>query len=177
MEARSALRVPAARRLAGLGLLALGSFAAATTPALAGGSGHSAEGKTIVLHVYSVTANFTYHKANGTVVQPPPQNAAVGDQFEVTEVGYKGNHLTHSKKPSASAWTMCVFKAAKAPPTCDGVAAVGGNQLLIFHTASGDDPIITGGTGRYAGATGGVKSTEVAGTNNSDVVITIHLRG
>jgi hypothetical protein len=179
VRAHSALRVRAVRRLAGLGLIALGSFAAATSPALAGGSGHPAQrgsGKTITLHVYSVQANFVYRKANGTVVQPPPQNAAVGDQLEVTEVGYKGNHVTHSKKPSTSAWTMCVFKAAKAPPTCDGVAAVGGNQLLIFHTASGSDPVITGGTGRYAGATGGVKMTEVAGTNNSDVVITVHLR-
>lgn len=179
MEARSAPRIRAARRLAGLGLIALGSFAAATSPALAGASGHSAQrgkGKTIVLHVYSVAANFTYHKADGTLVQPPPRSAGVGDQFEVTEVGYTGDHVKHSKKPSTSAFTICVFKTAKAAPTCEGVAALGGNQLVTFHTASGGDPVVTGGTGRYAGATGGVKMTEVPGTDNSDVVITINLR-
>lgn len=180
MSERSAHRMRPARRLAGLGLIALASLAAATSPALAGASGHSAQrgkGKTIVLHVYSVGVNFTYHKADGTAVQPPPQSAGVGDQFEVTEVGYTGNHVKHSKKPSTSAYTICVFKTAKAAPTCEGVAALGGNQLVTFHTASGGDPVVTGGTGRYAGATGGAKMTQIGDTNNTDLVITINLRG
>jgi hypothetical protein len=179
VRAQSALRVRAARRLAALGLIALGSFAVATSPALAGGSGHSAQrgnGKTITLRYYSVVTNFVYRQADGTVVQTPPQNAAVGDQMEITELAYKGNHVSHAKKWSASSYTICVFKSAKGAPTCEGVSAVGGNQLLIFHTPSGGDPIVAGGTGRFAGATGGVKMTQIGDTNNSDVVITLHLR-
>lgn len=179
MRTRSAHRARPLRRLAGLGLIALAMCALAMSPALAGASGHAAkrgQGKTVALHFYSVTQSFTYHKADGTAVQPPPQNAGVGDQFEITEVGYTGNHAKHSKKPTTSAYTICVFKTAKAAPTCEGVAALGGNQLVTFHTASGGDPVVTGGTGRYAGATGGATLTQIGDTNNSDLVITLKLR-
>ena len=54
--------------------------------------------------------------------------------------------------------------------------AIGGTQLLIFRTEPGSDPVLIGGTGRYAGATGGVKMTEIPNTNNSDVVVTVNLK-
>ena len=110
------------------------------------------------------------------MAQQPPATAAPGDQLEITELGYKGTHASHAKKPSASAYTVCHFKSAKGAPTCEGVLAIGGNQLLIFRTEPGGDPSVIGGTGRYVGATGGVKMTEVPNTNNSDVVVTVNLK-
>jgi hypothetical protein len=55
---------------------------------------------------------------------------------------------------------------------------VGGNQLLLFHSPRGGGSTkVVGGTGRYQGATGSLKSTTVGKTNNSDIVITVHLGG
>jgi hypothetical protein len=34
---------------------------------------------------------------------------------------------------------------------------------------------VSGGTGRYAGATGTVDMTEIGNTNNADIVVTVHL--
>ena len=109
------------------------------------------------------------------MAQQPPANAAAGDQLEITELGYNGTHKSHARKWSVSSYTVCHFTSAKGAPTCEGVVA-NGSQLMIFHTASGSDPELIGGTGRFAGATGGVKSTEIPDTNNSDVVITVNLK-
>ena len=135
-----------------------------------------AAGKTLTLRYYVETAVFVYRRADGTVAQQPPAAPAVGDQLEITELGYKGTHKNHAKKWSASSYTVCHFKSAKGAPTCEGSLALGGNQLLIFRTESGSDPVVIGGTGRYAGATGGVKMTEIPDTNNSDVVVTLNLK-
>jgi hypothetical protein len=175
-----ARRIRTARRLAGLGLVGLAALAATTSPALAGGSarpsGHRT-GKTITLRYYSVVVSLVHTRADGTVVQGSPHAPpAVGDQLEVTELAYKGTHQSHAKKWSSTSHTICVFKTAKGAPTCDGQAAVGGNQMLLFHTPAGSDPIVSGGTGRYAGATGEVTATQVRDTNNSDIVVVVHLR-
>jgi hypothetical protein len=165
-----------ARLSIAIGLIAL---AAAVTPAPAGATAKPAQGqkaKTLTLRWYSVVVGFVYTRADGTVLPQPPQNAAAGDQFAITELAYKGTHESHAKKWSASAHTICVFKSANAAPTCEGVAAVGGNQLLLFHTASGSDPVVAGGTGRYAGATGTVTMKEVGDTNNSDIAVAVQLR-
>jgi hypothetical protein len=164
-----------ARFSTAIGLIAL---AAAMIPAMAGATAkpvHKHAGKTMTLRYYVETVGFVYRRADGTVAQQPSQNPAVGDQLEITELGYKGTHKSHAKKSSASAYTVCIFKSAKGAPTCEGVLTNGGSRLLIFHTAPGSDPAITGGTGRYAGASGGVKSTEIPDTNNSDVVVTVNL--
>ena len=71
--------------------------------------------------------------------------------------------------------TVCIFGSDGGAPTCDGQAAIGGNQLLLFHTPAGGDTVVSGGTGRYTGATGTVAMTEIAGTNDSDIVLTVHL--
>jgi hypothetical protein len=175
VRTHTADRIPAARRLAALGVLALAALVAATSPAAAA-PGRQHAGKTVVLRYYSVVASFVYTRADGTVVEQPPQNAAVGDHFDVTELAYKGTHSKHAKKWSATSHTTCVFESVKGAPTCDGQSAVGGNQLLLFHTPAGSAPAVSGGTGRYAGATGTVAMTEIGDTNNSDVVVTVHLR-
>jgi hypothetical protein len=180
MTAHTAHRFPAPRRLAGI--VAIGVCALALTAGSAAANGHSrpahqrAAGKTVTLRFYSEVVSFVYRLADGTVAPQPPQNPAAGDQMEITELGYKGNHAKHAKRWSVSSYTLCSFKSANGAPTCEGASAVGGSQLLLFHTAPGADPVVNGGTGRYAGATGGVKLTAIGDTNNSDVAITVNLR-
>ena len=48
--------------------------------------------------------------------------------------------------------------------------------MVLFHTPSDGAPAISGGTGRYAGATGGATMKQVGGGNDSDIVVTVHLR-
>lgn len=175
MRTPSANRISALRRLAGCGAIGLCVMAAATSPALAGGAQRGA-GKTITLRFYSVVTSFTYTRADGTVVQRPPQAPSAGDQMEIVELAYKGTHQNHARKWSITSHTVCVFKSAKGAPTCDGQSAVGGNQMLFFHTPADSAPIVSGGTGRYAGATGKAAMTEIANTNNSDVTVVVHLR-
>jgi hypothetical protein len=171
-------RIGSARRLAALAAIGACALAAAAVPVVADGtakSSHAAAGKTIVLHYYSQTVSFVYRKADGTVLPQPPQTAAIGDQMEITELGYKGTTKKHAKKWSVSAYTICVFHSTKGAPTCEGVAALGGNQLLTFHTAPESNPQVVGGTGRYAGATGSV-DMQSTGDTSSDLVITVNLK-
>jgi hypothetical protein len=151
-----------------------------TSPALAEGAArpaHAGSGKTITFRLYSEIASLVHTRADGTVVPQASQAPAVGDQLEITENAYRGTHQKHSKKVAATSHTICVFKMAKAAPICDGQTAVGGNQLLLFHTPSGGASVVSGGTGRFAGAIGTVASTQIGNTNNSDLVIVVHPRG
>jgi hypothetical protein len=177
MNAFHALR--ATRRLAGIGALALAVLAGAAVPALAGDAARHAQRKaTPVLHFYSVTSSFTYTTAAGKVLAQPPSQPAAGDRLELTDVDYKGNHVHHAKRWTVSDHTLCIFGADGGAPTCDGQAAIGGNQLLLFHTpggGQGGETVVSGGTGRYAGATGTVEMTEITGTNDSDIVVTLQL--
>ncbi len=167
-----------ARRLAGLAAVALCAIAAAATPALAHpaakpAKGHS--GSTVTMRWYSVVVSFVYTRADGTVAQRPPQSPAAGDKMDILELAYKGTHASHAKRFSASSHTTCVFEDAGSPPVCEGQSAVGRNELLLFHTPSDGAPVVVGGTGRYFGATGGATMKQIGDTNNSDIVITIHL--
>jgi hypothetical protein len=178
MKALRTHRHHSVRRLAGVAALALAAVAATAVPALAGGSAKPAQrhgGKTIVLHFYSVTTSFVFTTAAGKVLAQPPATAGPGDRLELTDVDFGGNHTRHAKRPSSTGHTICIFGSGGGAPTCDGQAAIGGNQLLLFHTPSGGDTVVSGGTGRYAGATGTVAMTEIADTNNSDIVVTIQL--
>ena len=179
MSTPIAARIPATRRLAGLVLISLAALAAAASPALAGASAKPAgrqSGKTIVLHYYSVVTSLVYTGPDGTVAPHPPQKPEAGGRLEIFELAYKGTHQSHSKRFAATSHTICVFKTAKSAPTCDGQTAVGGNQMVLFHTPSDGAPTISGGTGRYAGATGGAAMKQVGNENDSDVVVTLHLR-
>ncbi len=166
------------RWLAGSAAIGLCALAAAAAPALASGSARPAQrhsDTTITLRYYSTVVSLVLVKADGTVVQQPTQAPAAGDRLEILELAYKGTHARHAAKWSASSHTTCVFKDASAAPTCDGQTAVGGSQLVLFHTPSDGDAVVSGGTGRYAGATGTVVSKEIGNTNNSDIVVTVHL--
>jgi hypothetical protein len=176
VSARLAQRVPRRATIAALAAVAacaLGATAGAGSAAPA--SKHRASGSTLTLRYYSKVVGFVYRRADGTVAPQPPQTPAAGDQLEVSELAFKGTHASHAKKWSASSFTVCRF-TGKGEPTCDGAAAIGGPQLVFFHTAPGSDPVALGGTGRFVGVTGGVKMTEVPNSNDSDLVVTLHLK-
>jgi hypothetical protein len=177
MNAHLAFRIRAALRLGALGAIAVAAFAAGTSPALAGSSAKPAHAstKTITFRLYSEVASLVLTRADGTVVDQPAGPPAAGDQLEITENAFRGTHQSHSKKVVATSHTICVFRSATGAPSCDGQAAVGGNQLLLFRTRAGGDTVVSGGTGRFAGATGTVASTEIGDTNNSDLVVVVNL--
>jgi hypothetical protein len=178
MGMASAPLVGSPRRLAALAAIGACALAGTTAPALAGGTAspaHKQAGKTMTVRIYSVIASLVYRNADGTVATHPPQKPEAGGQLEIIENGYSGTHKSHSKKIVATSHTVCVFKSAKGEPTCDGQSAIGGNQLLLFHSPAGSGTTVVGGSGRYLGATGKATATQIGNTNNSDVVITVQL--
>ena len=97
---------------------------------------HAQAGKTITLHFYSVVTGLTYTRPDGTVAAHPPQKPEAGGKLDISELAYKGTHQSHAKKWTLTSHTTCVF-SAKGAPTCDGQTAIGGNQMLFFHTPAG----------------------------------------
>jgi hypothetical protein len=171
-------RFGSARRLAALAAIGGCALAATTGPAFAGGTtspAHKQAGKVVTMRFYSVVTSLVYRNPDGSVAAHPPQKPEAGGRLEILENAYNGTHKSHSKKIVATTHTVCVFTSAKPEPTCDGQSAIGGNQMLLFHTPAGSGTTIVGGTGRYLGATGNAKATEVGNHDNSDVVVTVRL--
>jgi hypothetical protein len=149
---------------AALSLLVASSASAATT-----------------LHFFSKQVSSTLKGPNG---QPLSANATptVGDSFDTTDLLYVGNHKHHAKTWTASDHLVCTFTSITGPmngtATCDGQIAIGGSMLLAenaklsFSSSPTVVVALTGGTGRFRGAHGHVKSTDIGKTNNSDITIT-----
>ena len=178
MGMASALHLGSARRpvaLAAIGVCALVATTASASADGAASPAHKHAGKTVTMRYYSVIASFIYRNADGTVAAHPPQKPEAGGQLEIIENAYTGTHKSHSKKIVATSHTICVFTSAKPEPSCDGQSAVGGNQLLLFHTPAGSGTVVVGGSGRYLGATGKATATQIGSTNNSDIVVTVQL--
>ncbi len=145
--------------------------AAVTALSLTGTSG--AAGHTQTLRLFDKPVAITLTQASGKVVtrHPYPQPKA-GDTLDVLSLDYAGNHLHHQRQWKASTHLRCVFKST-GPPSCESSIAIG-SSLLVF---SGTPAKLTMGTGIYLGATGRVlSSTEIPGTDNSDIVAKIQLR-
>jgi hypothetical protein len=147
-----------------LSLLVAGSASAATT-----------------LHFYDKQVSSVFKGPNGQPLSPNAVPTA-GDSFENTDLYYVGNHKHHAKKWTASGHLVCTFTSITGPmsgtATCDGQIAIGGSMLLAENVAlsfSSSPTVvvpITGGTGKFRGAHGHVKSTGIGNTNNSDITIT-----
>jgi hypothetical protein len=133
------------------------------------------------VHFFDKQVSSTFRGPNG---QPLGPNATptVGDSFENTDLYYVGNHKHHAKKWTATGHLVCTITSIAGPmsgtATCDGQIAIGGSMLLAENaklTFSNSPTVvvpITGGTGKYRGAHGHVKSTSIGNTNNSDITIT-----
>jgi hypothetical protein len=117
--------------------------------------------------------------------QPLSQNAspAPGDYLFVTGDLYAGNGSHHAKNWTATASLYCTVKSVSSntdiPSRCEGVVAIGGSMVVSVSTqnlgssAAGSVYPITGGTGKYVGARGTVKTTAIGNTHNSNFVVTI----
>jgi hypothetical protein len=161
---------------AALGLVAAAALAASAVAANIVPAGNAAGKRTtIVQRFYSHQVSFVFTKADGKIVtghsQAPP---AAGDRIEFTELAYPGNRKHHAKRWTMTSHTICIFQA-HGGPVCDGQSAVGGDQMLLFHTDDATGTRVTGGTGRYAHARGKVAMSEIGNTNDSDIVLTLQL--
>ena len=113
------------------------------------------------------------------------QNAApaAGDTLFATDDLYPGTSSHHAKNWTASSLLFCtvtkVVSSTDIPADCLGVIAFGGSTIVshstqnLGSTAASSVYPITGGTGRYLGAKGSVKTTSIGNTNTSNGVITI----
>jgi hypothetical protein len=149
---------------AAVAAVALAAVAAVPAVATAG------QGKTETLRFFDKVDAIVLTHADGTVAKAPFPEPVAGDVLDVYSSDYAGNHKRHAAKPSASAYTRCVFAGA-GEPDCESHVAIGGS-MLIFRGYPGT---VAAGTGRYLGATGRVVvNREVAG--GSDVVAKIRRR-
>jgi hypothetical protein len=148
---------------AALSLLVASSASAATT-----------------LHFFQKQESSTTVGPNG---QPLSPNAAptVGDSFVSTDLDYVGTAKHHAKAWTASDHLVCTFTSIAGmggTATCNGQIAIGGSMLLAQNvnlTFSSSPTLvvpINGGTGKFRGAHGRVKSTSIGNTNNSELTIT-----
>lgn len=127
--------------------------------------------KTETIRAFSKPVSFVYTSVDGTVTTSPPTPPSTppqaGDMFEISSLGFAGNHRKHAKKATMSDYLRCTF-TAELEPDCYGYTAIGGS-LLRFHGME-----LIGGTGRYQGATGKVVvNKEVEG--GSDFVVRVKL--
>lgn len=109
------------------------------------------------------------------------QALARGDILFVTDNMYLGDKAHHNQKSTATAFLYCTVKkvtksAAKAQ--CQGVIALGKSMLIsesaqnLASTSKTHLYPITGGTGKYLNATGGVTTTDLnkSGTESNGVL-------
>ena len=139
-------------------------------------SAHGAAGKTLTWHYYGEMVGFVTGAPTGawrSSRRPLPRPATSSrSPSSATRARTRATPRSRARR----AYTVCHFKSAKGAPTCEGVLAIGGTQLLIFRTEPGGDPSSLEAPAAMPGATGGVKMTVVPNTNNSDVVVTVNLK-
>jgi hypothetical protein len=166
-------------RLAGSRILAVavGLACAAIVSLLLASSASAAT----TLHFFDKQVSSIFKGPGG---QPlgPGATPTVGDSFDNTDLDYVGTHKHHAKTWTASSHLVCTFTSITGPmsgtATCDGQIAIGGSMLLAENAkvSFSNSPTvvvsITGGTGKFRGAHGHVKSTSIGNTNNSDITIT-----
>ncbi|WP_261554793.1 hypothetical protein [Frankia tisae] len=105
-----------------------------------------------------------------TMTGPP----APGGRMELVENLYAGDHATHSGQIAGTNHTTCEF-AANLDTRCTSKAIFGDATLASSSTGSESDfdSTITGGTGRFAGATGSIHVHTLGDTNDADITINL----
>jgi hypothetical protein len=137
-----------------------------------------AQAKT-TLRLYQKQQSMTFYNPDGTKASG---NAApvVGDYFVDTDTDYVGTAKHHAKASTASDHLVCTFTSISSngmsgTALCNGQIAIGGSMFLAqndkvtFAGAGPTNVVINGGTGRFAGAHGTVKSA------NKELTITYSL--
>jgi hypothetical protein len=148
---------------------ALAGAAAAVGIIAAPGASQAAH-STQALRFYDKQASIKLTHADGTEGKPPLGDPKPGDVLEINSLDYRGTHAKHAKHWTASTHLVCRFGTGA--PDCVSHVAIGASMLVF----SGNPGTVTNGTGIYQGATGRVLSSkDIAGTDDADVVVQIHL--
>jgi hypothetical protein len=149
-------------------LIAFGATLALVAASPAAAADH---GKTQTLRFFDKETSTTLTTPDGKVIDKPPYpEPEAGSVLDVYSVDFVGNHRHHAKRWTASNHLHCVFGTGE--PDCVSHTAIGGSMLIF----GGNPGTLIAGTGRYAGATGGVvKNKEVK--DGADVVVRIRLKG
>ena len=99
-------------------------------------------GKTLTLRYYVETVGVRLparrrHRRRSSRRRLPPSATSSRSPSSATRARTRATPRSRARR----AYTVCHFKSAKGAPTCEGVLAIGGNQLLIFRTEPGGDPV------------------------------------
>lgn len=113
-----------------------------------------------------------YTPPGGTPTREMTGPPVPGARLELTENLYAGDHANHAAQVAGVNRTTCAFDAAL-ETRCTSKATFGNSTLDTASTGSNSDFVatITGGTGRFAGATGTVHVHTLGDTNDSDITI------
>jgi hypothetical protein len=186
------------------GWAALGALAASLLLAACGSSGSKITGGTTTTVAGSAasasvpvagTSPHTYHyfsksvlnelfHSDGSMVTDQNEAPKPGDYFVSANTDYLGDHTRHSATAAGSDHIVCVIQSVSGEggaAICNGEAAFGGSLIVVDHQAlslsqgaENNTLAITGGTGRYRGATGQVVFKSIsANSDDSDFDITI----
>jgi hypothetical protein len=139
--------------------------AGAIAVALAAAAAPGASAATKSMRLFSQTQAERGYDAAGNAVTDPNHEPAVGDAFVGVDRLFRGTHAKHARKAIGSDHVTCTFLTVALPATltarCDAQLALPGGMVFsdrgtIDLTAERSSWPVTGGSGRYAGVTGGV---------------------
>jgi hypothetical protein len=158
--------------------LAVGTLAALIAAAPASAATHE------TWHLWSKQTSSLAFDASGNQVSDANATPTVGFVFAGADADYLGDHAKHGKKVVATDHLACtitqVDMAANVLDTlCYGQVALPGGMVLFDHQTIdfAKNPTqftVTGGTGRYHGATGSMTAdTYGAQTNDTDLVLRV----
>lgn len=141
----------------------------------------SASGTT-PLHYYQKADGNAFYTPGGKPITDQNSPPKAGDYIVSTDIDYVGDHLHHAPTAVGTDHIVCLITNVAAnggTGVCDGEFAFGGSMFYADHQtiafADNSNPVVqlTGGTGKLQGVTGSVKSTSVANTGDSDIVVTL----
>lgn len=160
--------------------------AGASTAAPSADSAAPSVAGTTTLRYYQKAVDNAFYTPDGKAVtdqNTPPQ---VGDYIVSTDLDYVGDHQHHDSTAAATDHISCLLTKVTSnggEGVCDGEFAFGGSMFFADHQtilfADGSSPVVqlTGGTLKLQGVQGSVKSTSIGNTNDSDIVVTLTMKG
>lgn len=151
-------------------LIAAGALAVAVfTTAPAGAAKH------VRLKFFSQSESVSLTDPSGNPLTN--RGPAAGDRLVATDRNFVGNHKRHAKGYTSTDHLTCTFTSENAA-VCDGQFTIGSSMLLadrvpVNLSEDGLTLPVSGGTGRFKGVKGTTVSKSIAGSDDSDVVITL----
>jgi hypothetical protein len=160
------------------GALAAGTLAALVAAAPASATTHQ------TWHLWSKQTSILAFDASGNPIDEATTAPTAGSIFTVGDVDYLGDHTKHGKQVVSTDHLDCTFtqvdlSAGVLAALCYGEFALPGGMVLFDHQTVDFGKTrtiykITGGTGRYDGATGSLTADSYGGqTNDTDVVLRV----